>query len=122
VSASPWPKPQPAHSPVTKLTPPPSHLEPPEATLFRELVRDFQIDDAGAISLLTAACEAHQRARRARERIDREGEVVTDRFGQPRAHPCICMERDSRDAFLRSMRALNLKPDAKPLGTARSSW
>jgi phage terminase small subunit len=119
MSASPWPKPQPVRNPVTRLAPPPSHIEPVEAALFRELVKTFAIDDAGSISLLTTAMEAHQRMRHARERIDKDGEVINGRFDQLVAHPAVAIERDARDAFLRSMRALNLKPT---VGKGRSTW
>ena len=89
--------------------------------MFRQLISEFRIDDAGSISLLVVACEAHQRARRARERITKDGEVVKDRFGQLRAHPSVAIERDARDAYLRAMRALRL--DVKPAAaTGRSVW
>jgi hypothetical protein len=74
-------------APIQKLASPPKHLEPTEAALFRQIVSEFAIDDAGALSLLTTACEAHMRARRARERIAEEGEMMKDRFGQLRASP-----------------------------------
>jgi P27 family predicted phage terminase small subunit len=96
--------------PVTRLAPVPAHLDETEASLFRRLVQEFAIDDSGSLSLLTVACEAHQRMRRARERIEDEGETVLDRFKQVRAHPLLAVERDARADYLRSMRALNLKP------------
>lgn len=112
---------RPAPKRATSLAPPPPHLEPPEQALFRQLISEFRIDDAGSISLLTTAMEAHQRARRARERIAVDGETIKDRFGQLRAHPCVAIERDARDAYLRAMRALRL--DVKPAAaTGRSVW
>jgi|SRR5215510_4959835 len=96
--------------PVSRLAPPPRHLDEEEAALFRQIVGDFQIDDAGSISLLTIACEAHQRMRRARERVEDEGETFLDRFKQVRAHPLLAVERDARCDYLRALRTLNLKP------------
>jgi phage terminase small subunit len=93
---------------IVKLMPPPKHLEPTEANLFKQIVQEFSIDDAGAFSLLTTAMEAHMRSRHARERIAAEGEAILDRFKQLRAHPMIAVERDARGDFLRAMRALNL--------------
>jgi phage terminase small subunit len=95
---------------TTRLAPPPDHLDPEEQALFRQVIAEFQIDDSGSISLLVTAMECHQRCRRARERVDEDGETVLDRFRQLRPHPCIAIERDARDGYLRAMRALNLKP------------
>jgi phage terminase small subunit len=111
-----WPKAgQTRHKPLGtgRLPSPPSHLEPPERKLFEENVRDYAIDDAHSVDLLVIAMEARCRCRRAREQLAKDGEVIKDRFGQLVAHPSIAIERDSRDAYLRAMRALNLKPSAK---------
>jgi hypothetical protein len=107
--ATPWPKRQPPSYTVTKLRSPPAHLEEEEATLFREIVAGFRVDDPGSVQLLITAMEAHQRARHCRMRIDQDGEAVTDRFGQIRQHPLLASERDARGQFLASMRALNLE-------------
>jgi hypothetical protein len=121
VSSSPWPKPQPVRNLITRLAPPASHLEHEEAELFRAITREFQVDDIGSLSLLTLAMEAHQRARHCRMRIDADGEVVIDRFGQAKPHGLLGAERDARSDFLRAMRALRLEPTAKAM-TRRSAW
>jgi phage terminase small subunit len=90
------------------LPSPPRHLEKPEAALWRDFAKNFQFDDPAAIAILSVALEAHQRARRCRQAIDRDGETVTDRFAQVRPHPLISAERDSRAAFLSAMKILNL--------------
>jgi P27 family predicted phage terminase small subunit len=86
----------------------PSHLEKPEKTMWRELMAAHQFDDPASLALLRTTLEAHQRARRCREAIDREGETVKDRFDQIKPHPLLAAERDARSAFLVGMRALNL--------------
>ena len=86
----------------------PRHLQAPERALWRDLVRDFTFNDVASLALLRSALEAHQRARRCRVVIDREGMTMRDRFGQVRAHPLLGPERDARAAFLAMMRALNL--------------
>jgi hypothetical protein len=48
--------------------------------------------------------------------IDREGIVVSGRFG-PRPHPAVGIEKDSRIAFARLMRELDL--DGEPLPDPR---
>lgn len=58
--------------------------------------------------LLTLAAEAWDRCTEARERIAEEGLTIKDRFGQLRAHPAVAIERDSRLAFARLIRELQL--------------
>jgi phage terminase small subunit len=96
-------KPQP--TPTTK---PPAHLEKPEQKLWGDLTAEFTFTDAASTAMLTTALEAHMRARRCREKIDADGEAVTDRFGQVKPHPLLAAERDARAAFLSAMRTLNL--------------
>jgi len=64
------------------------------------------------------AAEAWDRSQEARETAEREGAYYEDRFGQPKAHPAVAVERDSRIAFARLMRELDLDgapaPDPRP--------
>ena len=92
----------------------PRHLEAAERTLWRSITQEFSFDDPASLALLRSALEAHQRARRCRLVIDKEGLTTRDRFGQVRAHPLLAAERDARAAFLASMRALNLDLGAQP--------
>jgi hypothetical protein len=59
--------------------------------------------------LLTKCCEAHDRADAARDKIDKYGPIFKDRFGQPATRPEVAIERDSRLAFARLLRELNLE-------------
>ena len=61
--------------------------------------------------LLTLACEAWDRAVQARVALEEHGLVFTDRFGSPRPRPELAVERDSRIAFARLVRELNLTDD-----------
>jgi hypothetical protein len=110
MSTSNYPKVVPTRAPIRSgPIPAPSHLEEPERELFRSIVNEFRIDDAGSIELLVTACEAHQRCRLAREQIDKAGMIITDRFGM-RPHPLLKTEASARAAYLASLRALNLEP------------
>jgi len=87
---------------------PPKHLESTERKLWNQLVSAFDFGDAASQAILRTALEAHMRARRCREAIDRDGEAVKDRFDQIKPHPLLAAERDARAAFISSMRSLNL--------------
>jgi P27 family predicted phage terminase small subunit len=86
----------------------PAHLDIVERKLWGRILAENTIDGAAALSLLHAAMESHQRARTCRETIDKEGAVYHDRFDQPKPHPLLSVERDSRAAFLSAMRSLSL--------------
>jgi hypothetical protein len=82
--------------------------------MWREIIAEFSFDDPASLALLRSALEAHQRSRRCRLAIARDGETVRDRFGQVRAHPLLPTERDARAAFLAAMRVLNLDLGGAP--------
>src|SRR5262245_26387561 len=86
----------------------PAHLEAEERELWRRIILEHTFDDGASLALLRTACEAHMRARRCRQRIDADGETITDRFNQVRAHPLLASERDARAAWLAAMKALRL--------------
>jgi phage terminase small subunit len=66
------------------------------------------------VKLLTVAAECWDRLLGAREAIDQHGTTYTDRFGSPRARPEVAIERDSRVAFARLLRELDLETEAAP--------
>ncbi|MGU3496410.1 P27 family phage terminase small subunit [Xanthobacteraceae bacterium A53D] len=86
---------------------PPRHLAAPTARWFRSVVAEFDLGDHH-IHLLTLACEARDRAEQARKILEKEGVTILDRFGVPKAHPAIAIERDSRIGFARLLRELGL--------------
>jgi len=58
--------------------------------------------------LVILAAEALDRASTARRQLQREGITYTDRFGAPRAHPAVAIERDARASFSRLVAQLGL--------------
>ena len=74
---------------------------------------EFSIDDPGGLLVLTTAAEAFDRMKKAEAIIEREGMVALDRFKQPKAHPAVVIERDSRAQMLAALRDLHL--DLEPL-------
>ena len=86
----------------------PPGLSKPARMWWRKLVGEFEIEDPAGLLILETLLRAHDRMIQARDRLDTEGLTVTDRFGQPKPHPCAVIERDSRAAMLAALRALNL--------------
>jgi P27 family predicted phage terminase small subunit len=91
----------------------PKHLSLEARKIWKEILSEYDIDDAAGIRILRVAMEAFDRAQAAREKIDLEGMSITDKFGQIKPHPLLPIERDSRAAFLSGLKALNL--DIEPL-------
>lgn len=93
---------------MARLTAPP-HLSPSSKSLFRRIVSDYTLErEPAALETLRLACEALDRCAEARQVIEVEGALMTDRFGQPNTHPAVAIERDSRIAALRAFRELSL--------------
>jgi P27 family predicted phage terminase small subunit len=92
---------------------PPKHLKRPGRKLFRQIQTEYGITDAGGISLLVRACECQDRLAAVWQIIAEEGEVTKDRYGNPRLHPAMTLEKDARAGFLQAMKQLNL--DVEPL-------
>lgn len=91
----------------------PTHLKAPTLKWWRGVIRDYQLEPHH-VRLLTLAGEAFDRAQQARELIEHDGLVVpTGSDGGLKAHPAIAIERDSRLAFARLLRELDL--DAGPV-------
>jgi P27 family predicted phage terminase small subunit len=99
---------------------PPKHLRPGGAALWRDICRGFDLAEHD-LHILAAACEAADRAREARERVDLDGAIVDGRYG-PRAHPAIAIERDSRLAMLRALRELGLNLEAVAAPRPPTRW
>lgn len=90
-----------------KATQAPSHLSESTRTWWDALTSEFMLEDHH-LRLLTLAAEAWDRCQQAREILAREGLTFSDRYGSPRTRPEIAIERDSRLAFCRCLRELNL--------------
>jgi phage terminase small subunit len=88
----------------------PEHLQPATRRWWLSVVKEWTLDEHH-IKILTLAGEAWDRCLQAREIIDRDGLTYTDRFGQPTARPEVAIERDSRIAFARLLRELDLDAD-----------
>jgi P27 family predicted phage terminase small subunit len=92
---------------------PPKALSPAAKRWWRDIQSEFSIDDPGGLLILTTAAEAYDRMKGAQELIEREGLIARDRFGQPKAHPGVVIERDARGQMAALLRDLHL--DLEPL-------
>jgi phage terminase small subunit len=94
----------------------PTHLQPVTRRWYAGVLEDYELESHHK-RLLQAACEAWDRLHEARKVLRQEGTYVEGRCG-PRAHPAVAVERDSRIAFARLLRELDLDgepgPDPRP--------
>lgn len=88
----------------------PTHLSDDAAAWWSRVNQEYALEPHH-IRLLTLACEAWDRGQGAREILDAEGLTYLDRFGAPKTRPEVAVERDSRTAFARLLRELDLDLD-----------
>lgn len=101
---------------VTTAPKPPKHLRAATAAWWKAVAAEYTLEPHH-LRLLTLAAEAWDRCEEARETLAAEGAYFKDRFGQPKAHPALAVERDSRIAFARLLRELGLDlepPESRP--------
>jgi P27 family predicted phage terminase small subunit len=91
----------------------PAHLSPQSRKWWRSVVSDYELQPHH-LRLLTAAAEALDRDEEARKILKEEGIVIRDRYDKPKSHPATAIERDSRLAFARLLRELDLDASAPP--------
>jgi len=102
---------------ASRLPRPPSHLSATARAWWSGVVRDYELDES-SLKLLTEAATSWDRIQQARVLLETEGLVYRDRFGTPRRHPAVGIEVESRIAFARLLRELDLEgtplPDPRP--------
>jgi len=91
----------------------PKHLNRKWRAWVNTVLKSYVLEDHH-VKLLVFAAEAGQRADAARATLDKEGATFVNRFGEPRAHPCVAIERDNRAAFARLLKELDLDADVEP--------
>ena len=86
---------------------PPKHLKPATKAWFQTVCSEYALEEHH-IRLLALACEAFDRGEQARAVIAKLGMTYSDRYGCPKPRPELAVERDSRTAFARLTRELDL--------------
>src|SRR5215218_3348300 len=96
---------------------PPAYLSPEMRSWWLAVLRVYDLDDHH-LHLLEAACGAWDRMMEARAALAEHGLIFVDDRGSPKARPEIPIERDSRIAFARLLRELDLDvtPPPQPRG------
>ena len=90
----------------------PASLSASSKRLWRRITDDYELaGEPHALELLRMALEQVDRAEEARQTVAREGAYFSDRFGQPKAHPAIAVERDAKTLAARLLRELGLAPE-----------
>ena len=92
---------------------PPKHLSAAAKKWWKQVDREFELEDHHR-HLLTLAAQSWDRATQAREVIAEEGITVLDRYGCPKAHPAVAIERDSQLRFARLLREMQLDDEPEP--------
>jgi phage terminase small subunit len=92
-----------------KIQAPPNHLGAVEKQMWASIIKEHVFDETSGVALLRVTLEAHERARRCREAIDKDGMTFLDKFGQVKIHPLVAAERDARAAFMSGVKALRLE-------------
>jgi phage terminase small subunit len=87
----------------------PADLSPAVKRWWDEVVGVHELVEPHRLRLLHLACQASDRCDQAREAIAEHGSTYVDRFGAPRLRPEVAIERDSRQAFARLVRDLDLR-------------
>ena len=89
-----------------ELPPAPLHLSPAMRSWWDAIVRDYELD-VHHLKILEAAADAWDRMVQARIQLATDGLTVQGVHG-PKTHPAVNVERDSRAAFARLIRELDL--------------
>ena len=99
---------------------PPANLGPAGINLWRLIMAEYDVSDAGGQALLEQAALACDRAERLRAEIDAAGEILHTRSG-PREHPGLKAELASRSFVCRTLQRLGINLEAVRMAPGRPS-
>ena len=88
----------------------PQHLGKSGRQLWQQLHEEYELEGADLTALLEVACTCVDRLDQARQILKKEGPVAKDRYGSPKAHPALQIEKDARAGLIAAFRAMDLDP------------
>ena len=94
----------------------PKHLNTPTRRWYDVVITEFELEPHHE-RLLVLAAEAWGRGVQARETLKTKGPYYVNHHGEPKSHPALAVERDSRIAFARLLRELGLDGGPADLDT-----
>jgi P27 family predicted phage terminase small subunit len=104
---------------------PPATLGQPGRALWRSVMQQYDIIDAGGVAILQQACAAADRAAECAEIIAKDGPVIRTKHG-PKDHPLLRHELASRALVCRLLARLGLDVEPIRAGVGRpghgSGW
>ena len=105
----------------------PPHLGEAGRDLFSKLVTEYDITDAGGLSLVEIAAAAADRIASAQAALSRDGEFMVGANGGMRPHPALNLERTASERLMSAIRNLHLDvppklPHGRPPGVNSISW
>jgi P27 family predicted phage terminase small subunit len=107
---------KPGKKPGANLHKAPKHLRPATKRWYEQICADYELE-SHHLMLLTLCAEAWDRHLQAREALSEHGTTFSNKHGDVKARPEVMIERDSRNAFARMLREINL--DVEPPETPR---
>lgn len=75
--------------------------------LFESTIRDFELD-VHHIETLRLACDCLDRIAMAKAALERDGDLIKDRYGCPKAHPAVRILEQNKIIYARLLRELKL--------------
>ncbi|WP_394889548.1 P27 family phage terminase small subunit [Mesorhizobium sp. AaZ16] len=100
-----------------ETAPAPEHLTAATRAWWEHVVSEYDLEQHH-LRLLQAAAESWDRLQQARAALATHGLTFNDSKGDPKTRPEVAIERDSRIAFARLIRELDLDTEA-PAGSGR---
>jgi phage terminase small subunit len=97
--------------PLATIIEPPSTLGEPGAKLWRSVMKQYDIRDAGGLAILEQACVSRDRSTEFAAIIAAEGSMIRSKQG-PKEHPLIRHEREERALECRLLQKLGLDVEA----------
>lgn len=93
----------------------PAHLSAGARQVWREIIAEYDGWGIVELSVLCSALEAYDRMKQAQKELQR-GLITKDKYSVVRVHPCVAIERDSRQAYLRALKQLGIGSMSGPPG------